>query len=625
MPAPYDYSINVQSPMEAFGGGYKIGAMMLQAKQQQALQQQELERQTQLKALMSKPNATADDYAQLAMLMPPDQARALKDSYAIQTDAQQTANLRLGGQVMAAFASNQPQIGIQLLKDHALASRNSGKEDDAKAFDTWAQLAEINPTLAQNTIGTMLATMPGGDKTISSAIAMSAESRAGQSDAKFRKIMEGANTVDDVFDRIPQLAQLGEKGVEHAERLLTQQRLMGQQKEAAEAAKAKRGDSQVESLKATNLLNTLIAGSSRENPAFAVDANGEVVENESFWSKYAYVPTAGGPDMAVPGNAAIPQAMPTFDASKAAALGLDPATVELVKAQIAMDPKSGAKLLSQIIGANIRAKLTAQKPDTPSAHAKMLQEAGYAPGTPEFTQAMRRHVEAATKGAATGGGAVVNVSTGEAGKTYGKEFGKFALEAVQTAQNAADTASDVTMVVDGMRGMGGGPVAQFKAWAGQFAPAGTGWANLNSMAELANTIQAKLAPQMRAAGSGATSDLEMKMFLRAIPTFATSEDGRELMAKYTRRISDRAQIRAEIVSDIEGSGKLPTPAEISLRMRNRVGDKFFDDADRAKFGLKSQQPGSKAETVTSGGKTYTRPTGFSDAQWQAYKQAVGAK
>jgi len=76
---------------------------------------------------------------------------------------------------MAAFYAGQPQIGIQLLNDRALAARNSGQEDQAKAFETWAKLAEINPTLAQNTIGTMLATMPGGDKTITSAIAMSGE------------------------------------------------------------------------------------------------------------------------------------------------------------------------------------------------------------------------------------------------------------------------------------------------------------------------------------------------------------------------------------------------------------------------------------------------------------------
>jgi len=74
LPAVPDYSIGGQSPIESFGGGYKIGAMIQQARQQQALNQQELDRQAKLQALMGKKNATAEDYSQLAMLMPPEQA-----------------------------------------------------------------------------------------------------------------------------------------------------------------------------------------------------------------------------------------------------------------------------------------------------------------------------------------------------------------------------------------------------------------------------------------------------------------------------------------------------------------------------------------------------------------------
>jgi hypothetical protein len=33
----------------------------------------------------------------------------------------------------------------------------------------------------------------------------------------------------------------------------------------------------------------------------------------------------------------------------------------------------------------------------------------------------------------------------------------------------------------------------------------------------------------------------------------------------------------------------------------------------------------KSEPVTVGGKTYTRPDNFTDAQWNAYKKAVGVK
>jgi hypothetical protein len=58
------------------------------------------------------------------------------------------------------------------------------------------------------------------------------------------------------------------------------------------------------------------------------------------------------------------------------------------------------------------------------------------------------------------------------------------------------------------------------------------------------------------------------------------------MSRYAQKIADRAQIRAEIVNDIEQSGRLPTPKEISDRMKARVGDRFFDGQDRAFFGMK---------------------------------------
>jgi hypothetical protein len=106
------------------------------------------------------------------------------------------------------------------------------------------------------------------------------------------------------------------------------------------------------------------------------------------------------------------------------------------------------------------------------------------------------------------------------------------------------------------------------------------------MNDLAKTIQVKLAPTMRAAGSGATSDFEMKAFMAAIPSLATTEQGRTLMSRYSQKIANRAQIRAEIVNEIEQSGRLPTPREISDRMKARVGDSFFDAQDRAFFGMK---------------------------------------
>lgn len=204
---------------------------------------------------------------------------------------------------------------------------------------------------------------------------------------------------------------------------------------------------------------------------------------------------------------------------------------------------------------------------------------------------------AAPSATASVGNVYAEKSAMEAAKTRGREFGQFTVEATKNAQSAYDAANDIAMVTEGLRGMGGGPVAEFKAWAGQYFPAESDWGKMASMNDLAKTVQTKLAPTMRVAGSGATSDFEMKAYMRAIPTLTNTEKGRELMSKYASRMAERAQIRAEIVNDIEAEGRLPTPREIDQKMAARVGNGFFDAQDRAFFNMK--QP---AQTTAPAGQ-----------------------
>jgi hypothetical protein len=49
---------------------------------------------------------------------------------------------------------------------------------------------------------------------------------------------------------------------------------------------------------------------------------------------------------------------------------------------------------------------------------------------------------------------------------------------------------------------------------------------------------------------------------------------------------------------------------------------FYSATEQAPAGA---PPAQAANTVKVGGQTYTRPANFSDAQWAAYKQSVGAK
>jgi hypothetical protein len=196
MVAPIDYSLNVKSPFEAAVQGYGIGSNMAQmqaqreatmaqrdaiqakadAERAEALRQAEARDAT--KALFSNPNPTAQDFVRVASMLPEKEAASMRANWDLMNKDKQENTLKFSGQVLSAFNSGSPQVGVQLLKDRAEAERNAGQEDQAKAYDTWAQIAEANPQAAMKSMGIMVAQVPGGDKVIESVTKIGQESRA---------------------------------------------------------------------------------------------------------------------------------------------------------------------------------------------------------------------------------------------------------------------------------------------------------------------------------------------------------------------------------------------------------------------------------------------------------------
>jgi hypothetical protein len=172
--APINYAVDVQSPFEAVLSGFKIGAAGAEAQaKSQALEQAKIA-QAELATLFSNPKATATDFARVSAMLPKDQAEGVRKSFELMSTSQQQNRLQQSGQVYAALKSGQPEIAKNLLKEQADAFRNSGREQEAKATETYLQLIDMNPTGSQATIGLMMAALPGGkellenvDKTLS--------------------------------------------------------------------------------------------------------------------------------------------------------------------------------------------------------------------------------------------------------------------------------------------------------------------------------------------------------------------------------------------------------------------------------------------------------------------------
>ena len=160
--APINYSVDVQSPFEAALGGFKLGAAGAEAQVQAQAREQALKAQTELRTLFTNPNATAADFDRVSAFLPKDQAEGLRSISSRMTTTQQQGRLGDAGQVYSALKAGQPEIAKTLLQSQISAFRNSGREQDAKATETYLELIGINPVGAQSSIGLMMAMMPGG-------------------------------------------------------------------------------------------------------------------------------------------------------------------------------------------------------------------------------------------------------------------------------------------------------------------------------------------------------------------------------------------------------------------------------------------------------------------------------
>ena len=180
MPAPIDYGVQIADPTQSFLSAFQAGAGIQEARLKQEQQQMQLANQKLVQEGFNKlrqPGATAADYANLSMLLPETQAKAVRESFGMLSAERQQAALQQSGQVFSAFKSGKPDIAISLLDQQIEGKRNSGDEAGAKFLETWRDVAKQDPKATEDYFGFTISQMPGGDKVITSAIALGGERR----------------------------------------------------------------------------------------------------------------------------------------------------------------------------------------------------------------------------------------------------------------------------------------------------------------------------------------------------------------------------------------------------------------------------------------------------------------
>ncbi len=413
MVQPINYSINVQSPMQAFGQAAQFGAGLAemdarrQAQQQEAIRLQGLNQEFQRVSAIQSPQAK--DFMALSFLLPPAQMESVRKTFELGSQEQKDNQLSFSGKVLSAFTTGNNQIGIDLLLNRAEAEENSGRKDQAQAFRTYAELAKINPGAAKTTIGMMLATLPGGDKVIEATTK----------------------------------AQLAPLQVSEA-----------QAKERARLAPA------------------------QPKPGFSLLTQAQNIE----LGLPEGVRFQRGPD----------------------------GKIEELKVTAA--PKAGFTVLTP--AQNVELGLS------PDVRYQRGDDGKISPITP-------------------GPLATVTVDTGvKRGETALKELDiPRAKEFSDAAASARALARDSRTIANLLKGKSGGAVVKLSTDFARNLGFSTDTVTAN---DLSNALATRGAVQIRAPGSGSTSDIEFKSYLQAFPSLSNSEAGRELMAKYAEAFAKRS-------------------------------------------------------------------------------------
>lgn len=206
---PINYTQQLASPFQSAVEGLKLGAGIqdLQAVQQanqlkmqaqeQAMQRAQMAEQARQR-FFANPNPSMRDAAELASLIPKEQAEAIKPFIEGMSKEQQQGVLRFNTEVLSALNTN-PKVAIKLLRDRAAAERNQGDEEEASLYERMADSAETDGApVAFKGLSTIVAAMPGAKEMFEAAGKFGEEQRAAalqpsaltkaESEAKTKKI-----------------------------------------------------------------------------------------------------------------------------------------------------------------------------------------------------------------------------------------------------------------------------------------------------------------------------------------------------------------------------------------------------------------------------------------------------
>jgi hypothetical protein len=179
MPQPYDYTLgNLPSPTENLINSLALAKGFQQLKTQKTDAEKSAQAQAQLQADLSQlgTNPTPAGLAQL-MVKYPSMSEQFKRTYDVLSAEQQRSRVNQASQVYAALEAGHPDMAQRILKEQAVAYRNSGMEREAKTLDDLAEMVRLSPETARTSTGLFLASAMGPEKFTETFTQLQAERR----------------------------------------------------------------------------------------------------------------------------------------------------------------------------------------------------------------------------------------------------------------------------------------------------------------------------------------------------------------------------------------------------------------------------------------------------------------
>lgn len=112
-------------------------------------------------------------------------------------------------------------------------------------------------------------------------------------------------------------------------------------------------------------------------------------------------------------------------------------------------------------------------------------------------------------------------------------------------------------------------------------------ADPNGIQAVADSLRTQVAPQMRVAGSGSTSDIEFKAYLGSLPSLLQSVEGRQILVESFRPAAERAKQKIELARQF-AIGEMTFPQYLDADLQLDEGN-LYSDAQKRKINRISGQ------------------------------------